>query len=1061
MERKLLVLLFLVALLTQLAPLTFAQFNCEIQGTIRDASQSAIPDASIRVRNLATNITRATTASAAGVYRVFSLPPGTYEVSAQKSGFQLVRRESVMLGFGDTAKVDFVLELATVKQEVTVSEQSSLVNTEDSEVSSRMNGNEVRELPLNGRNVLNLVALQPGIIGRGLSTAIGSAYGSGNDSFSGETEPSLFASGMRSEANTFTVDDTSVNSESRLGVTNLVPNSESVDQVRVITNNFSAAEGQSSGARIEILTKAGTNKFHGGVSYYFQNNTLASRNIFEKDLPVFRKNQFSYRLGGPIWKNRTFFYHSYEGLRQSGARGVIATVETQAFRDFVVQTRPNSIAAKILTELPPDVYPTYNFRDLGSPAPGVNKIGPHDGVFDVGSAAFLPDVRRDGDQWSLRIDHELRPGKDRLYGNYYRTGESTLNGGIRSSLDRSLYKRTQFGSLNHTHIFGPTLLNEFRAGITRLVGLQQEPARLDIPAISISGTTGFTWNGNKAYPAGYWQTHETVKDVFSWNRSTHSLKVGGELRHSMLPTVNTRNFIPSYTFGNLLDFADDEALRVQRSVDPRTGDPTTVYANSILKEWALFINDDWKVRRNFTLTIGLRYENFGHANVPNYARNFVLGPGADMAERIASGKVDIVPQLYDTDNNNFAPRIGFAWDVGGKGKMSIRGGYGISYDRMGTLMVGPYSTDPPLVATATLGLLLGSPNFIYSLGDPTKSYLGYPVEPQLRLGLDARNGIKGARVAIGAIDPGIRSPYVENWSFSLQRTVARGTIVEANYLGSAGHHLYNQASINRYTGDLLLDGKFTGLNPSFSSITTYQSDANSAYHGGTIQVRHSFAKGFSLHGAFTFGKAIDETSGFRTSVWQDVNDRRSERGLSAYDVPRKLTIIGLWQMPFFRRGLPSRLLGGWQLSGFAILEAGQPIDITNNASWPNGDFNGDGLNQDRPNAPSSTINTSWGRSDYLRGILQASNFPKPVPGTDGNLGRNVYRGPGFAQVDLSVAKRFTLAEGLSLQLRMDAFNAFNRVNLNNPVTDLNSSNFGRSTGTSIPRAFQAGLRVAF
>jgi len=569
----------LSVLLAVFAAPALAQFHCVIQGTITDVTGAAIPEASVRVRNLATGVTRATLASAEGAYQVPSLPAGSYEITIEKSGFQPVKRSSLTLGFGDTAKADFILKLGAVVQEITVSEQAGQVETEQNEVSARMEGNLVRELPLNGRNILNLVALQPGITGRGPSTSMGSSFSSGNDSFSGETGPELYAAGARSEANNFTVDDTSVNAVARLGVTNLVPNAESVDQVRVVTNSFSAAEGQSSGARVQIMTKSGSNSFHGGVSHYFQNNMLAARNVFEEDLPVFRKNQFSYRVGGPIRKNRTFFYHSYEGLRQSGARGRTATVETQAFRDFVTQTRPNSIAAKLLKELPLSVYPTYNFRDLGSPAKGANVIGPADGIFDVGTASFLPNTRRRGDQWSGRIDHELRPGKDRLYGNFYRTRASTLNGGIRSSLDRVTDETTHFGSLNHTHIAGATKLNELRLGVMRLVGLPRKPDRLDIPNISISGATGFSLNGSNLYPVGWYQTNYTARDVFSWRRSSHSLKIGGELRRNVNVAVNTSNYVPGYSFHSLLDFADDEPLQATRFVDPRTGEPATAYTS--------------------------------------------------------------------------------------------------------------------------------------------------------------------------------------------------------------------------------------------------------------------------------------------------------------------------------------------------------------------------------------------------------------------------------------------------------------------------------------------------
>lgn len=744
-----------------------------------------------------------------------------------------------------------------------------------------------------------------------------------------------------------------------------------------------------------------------------------------------------------------------------------ATVETQQFANFVISTRPNTIAAKLLQQFKPLVYPTYNFQDLGSPAPGIGVIGPKDGIPDIGTAIYVPDAFRNASQWSVRIDHELRPGKDRLFANYYKTHNTTLSGGIRPAFDRPTDEFTDFGSLNETHIFSPTMVNEFHAGIMRLHGQPWDlpQANLAIPSISLgSGVAAIGSQGQ--YPVGWESTNYNYKNIFSWIRSKHSIKIGGELRQATDIATNTSNYIPTYSFANILDFADDEALQETRSVDPRMGLPATTYCSLRGTEWSAFINDDWKVRRNLTLTIGLRYEYFGVLNPPQQEapRNFVFGPGADLGQMVASGKVDIVPSMYSTGKKNFAPRFGFAWDIGGNGRTAIRGGYGLAYDRMPSLPVEPYKTNPPLRATATLGVQQGTPNFIYSLGDATKPYLGYPVDPLLKLGLNAQNGIQGALVAITGIDPNIRSPYVQNWSLGVQRTIGSGTIVEVNYIGSKGTHLFDQANINRYNGDML-SGSFKGYNPAFSSITWYESHADSVYHAGTVQVRRALAKDLSIQGSYTFGKSIDDTSGFRASQAMDGANMRAERAVSDYDVPQRLTFVEIWQLPIFRdkkTTLVGRVLGGWQLSGFGIFEKGLPVNVYTSAPYPTGDYNADGTNNDRPNAPAASVQQGgWNRSNYLTGIFTASQFPRPATGTDGSLGRNAYRGPGFAEIDLSLAKRIAITERVSTQIRLDAFNALNRVNLNNPVSDLSSGSLGRSTGTYTPRAFQAGLRVAF
>jgi hypothetical protein len=1042
------------------------QFNSALQGTITDRSNAPVPNASVRIRELTTGIARETVSSPEGVYRFLSLASGTYEINVEKAGFQKAVRGPVALGFGDSVKADFSLQIGALEQTVSVTAEAARVETEIGDVAGRLGGEDLRDLPLNGRNIFNVLALQPGVMGRGVSSVYG-AIDSGNDSFAGESEPGLSAAGMRSEANSYTVDGITTNSFSRPGTTNITANSESVDQVRIVTNSYSAEEGRSSGARIQVITKAGNNQFHGGVSYYFQNNTLSTRNVFETVMPVFRKNQFSARLGGPVRKNRTFFYASYEGLRQSGARGQVATVETQQFRDFVLNTRPKSIAATMLREAAPIGYPTYNFRDLGSPAKGTNVNGPADGIMDVGSASFVPNAFRNANQASIRVDHELRPGKDRLYGSVYRTANENLSGGVRPLMNRPSDERPYYISLNHTHTFNAKTMNELRLGFTHLSGQPRDPQRLDIPQISVSGITGFQFSGSAQYPVGWRQGNQSLLETLSRVHGRHSFKFGAQIRRSLEITHNTNNYIPLYAVNSLLDFADDEPAQITRVVDPRTGIPTPSYSTLWVTEWSGFANDDWKVRRNLTVTLGLRYENFGVMTVQPHQgpRGFVLGPGATYRQQIAAGKADIVDSLYKQRNRNFAPRLGFAWDVGGKGRMAIRGGYGMGYDRLPGLIVNQYRFMPPLSAQATLGLLLGTPNFTYSLGDASKPYLGYPVDRAMQLGLDERNGIKGIRVAFNATDRYMLNPRVQNWSFGVQRNVSASTVFEANYLGSAGHHLFDQVDFNRFAGDVLANGKFTGSNPSFSQINMFESNGNSIFHGATAQVRSNL-KDITLQAGLTLGKTIDDGSRWQTDVRQDAWNRRAERGPSDYDAPRKFTVLAVWQMPFFRNArrtsLARRALGGWQVSGYAILQAGNPITIWNYAAWPRGDFNADGKNQDRPNGPAASVKSSgFQRSDYLTGMFRVADFPVPTPGTAGSLGRNTYRGPGFAQTDISMGKKFAITERMSFQLRLDAFNAFNRVNLNNPVVDLNSTNFGRATGASTPRLLQAGARVEF
>ena len=1038
-----------------------AQFSGAIQGTVTDSQKAVVADAIVMVTSLQSGVTRESVTSSDGVFRVLSLGPGAYRVEVVKPGFLNAVRESITVGITETVRLDFTLEVSGVQESVTVTTSAPLVETEQGRVSGRVDRLQLQEMPLSGRNLYNLIALQPGVTGKGVSASI-SGGGGADDSFAGESAPRINASGQRDEANSYTVDDTSTNGVARGGITNLTPNTESVEEVRVVANNFSAVDGRSTGAQVQVITKAGTNQFRGSGSYYFQNDKLSARNVFETSVPKFDKNQFGYSLGGPIVKNQLFFFTSYEGLRQEGARGQTYTVETPAFRNFILQTRPNTIAAQLLRDFAPAVDPTTGFRDLGSPAPGVNTIGPADGIMDVGTASFVPEGWRDGNQFNIRADYELNPGKDRLYGNFYRTNSYAVTGGIRPAFNRPTPNTTHFGNVNYTRTFSSSMLNEFRGGVMRLVGLPDTPAHLEIPGITITGATGF---GQSGYPNGWWQTNWHFKNIFTVVKSSHQLKMGGELRQMYGSASNTNNYIPAYSFSSLLNFADDESLQMSRYVDPRTGEPVTAFSELTQTEWAIFIDDDWKVRPNLTINMGLRYENYGtFKDSDDTLRNIVFGPGTTYNERLASARVDFVDKFFETDDNNFGPRLGFAWDPKGDGRMSVRGGYGLSYDRLMNLPAENYRHSPPLRAQVVLGQFFGTPQFTYSLGDPSKPYLGYPVDPALQVGLDPNNGVKGARVALTTVDPALRSPYMHNWFAGVQRELWWGVVADFNYIGSSGRNLHNAYNVNRFRGDLI-DGRFDGFNPSFSSINMVTSTSASDYQGGTLQLRRNFQQGWTLQGAYTFGKAMNDADiAVGTTAFQDAADIDGEWALAGYDVRHKLALLGVWEMPFFSSstGLTRTLLAGWQLAGSAIFQTGNPINVTRGGAFPTGDFNADGNGGDRPNAPASTVKQSgWSQDEYLNGIFKVTDFPVPAPGQNGNLVRNAYRGPGYADVSLSVSKTFAVTPRVNTEFRVDAFNAFNRVNLSDPNMDLSNTNFGKSTSQLNTRAIQLGVRLRF
>jgi TonB dependent receptor len=582
-----------------------------------------------------------------------------------------------------------------------------------------------------------------------------------------------------------------------------------------------------------------------------------------------------------------------------------------------------------------------------------------------------------------------------------------------------------------------------------------------VPSISVPSITGFSTNG---YPSGYFQSSFNYKDVFSWIHRSHTIKLGGELRRMRGNSINTSNYIPTYTFASILTFAADTALSETRLVDPRTGIPAVNEVGLRDWEWALFVNDDWKVTPNFTLNVGLRYENYeSPTEVNGLLRNLAFGSGPTLDQSLAGATAQTVQNFFPRGKGNIAPRFGFSWDPTGSGKTAIRGGFGIAYDRLFMTPLLNFRGNPPLRATATLGPIFGTA-FTYSLGDPNKQYLGFPVDPALQLGLNAANGIKGARVAINAVDPTIKQAYTENFFFGIQRETWKGVVIEANYTGTAGHRLYNDYDINRYARDLLANGTFHGFNPYFSNVFMISSGSNSIYQGGSLLVKRSFRNGFTLHGSYTFSKAIDDTDTLTNiAVYEDSRNRRLDRARAGFDVRNRLSLNGVWELPFLRtqKGVAAQVVGGWQLSGMAIFQSGSPLSVINSA-YPAGDYNADGTASDRPNTPGASVaRGGFSKSQFLKGIFPAAAFPIPTAGTDGNLGRNVFSGPSYEEIDATLAKQFSLTERVKLQVRIEAFNVLNRVNLNPPSGDLSSANFGKATSTLIPRQFQGGLRLSF
>jgi hypothetical protein len=1019
-----------------------------VQGTITDQTGGIIPGVTVIVTNVDTGASRTAVSSDAGVYRVPSLEPGRYRITAELMGFSRAVREDVVLQVGSTVGVSFVLQAGQVSEEIQVRGVASDIQTEKADVSGVVEQKKVADLPLVGRNPLSLAALQPGIVGIPTQT----------DFLSPEQGIGVSANGQRSGANSATVDGMSINAAPHAGTVLIVPNVEAVQEFQVIANNPSAEHGRNSGGSINIITKGGTNTLSGTVFEFNRNDAFRTKGIFEMEKPDYERNDFGFSVGGPVRRDRAFFFVSYEGVREESGRGQLYTVETEQFRDFVLQTRPNSNAAKLLEKYRPAAYPTTGLRDLGRPAPGANVIGPADGIPDVGTVSVALPSPREGDQINGRFDQSFRNGNDRLRATYYLSDIATWFTYLRPDSDHPYPYRNQLFTLGHTRVLSDRTVNELAFGYLRMHGETGDPTP-DAPTISITGlSSGFGvdfW-----HPIGFTQNYFQVKETLTMNRGRHSLRFGGELQMTMQYQDFHHYERPNYGFNSILDFADDEPFSELRAVDPETGLSTQAENRYLMKEFFFFLQDNWKVRSNLTVMAGVRYENFGSPTIADRPFNgIILAPGQTRQEQIASARADAIDRLYDIDWNNFAPRVGVSWDPTGDARLVFRGGAGLSYNRINNTVWSGEWQNPPYFAAATTTIFDTAPIF-YTLGPQ------YPQNPALGAGVDPRGGIKNARVALRVIDPDVVTPYAYNWFAGVQRQLPWGFVAEANYIGSAGRRLLGVdaaggENYNRFTGDLL-DGRLDRLNPSFGAVELGETVIASDYHGMTLQVGRRYRDRFAFQAAYTLGKATD-TAG----VAVDPLRRNLEYGPANFDARHRLALNFIYELPTWDSSpIVKHVLGGWQVNSITIWQTGTPFSVTTTAAYPRGDFNADGTNNDRPNAPAFGSNFgNPSRDEWLNGVFTVADFPTPAAGTLGTLERNTFRGPGYLNTDLSVFKNVRIGwigeRDATVQLRVEAYNLFDTVNLNNPVSNLSSNLFGRVTSARPSRELQLGFKFIF
>lgn len=1081
-ERRFQALFTFLLIMLSCVPMANAQFSSAIEGVVTDPTGAAVPGAQIILANIETGVTQQTKTNQTGYYNFPALAPGKYKITANATGFQTIVQENILLISGRVQGVPLTLQLATAKTSVTVTSAPPLVQTEEPGISGLIDNDQMENLPMQGRDFANVVEQTPGVVGRG------SMGNPGFDIFANDQFPAVLSNGLPMSGNTYYLDGTYLSDSASVGSVKLVPNPDSIQEVVATTNDYTAQFGMGGGTLVQVTTRSGTNQFHGSLYEYHEDNKLTARTEFQnvpnpatgRILPVSRRNEFGGSLGGPILKNRTFFFFTYDQVRATSASAYLTTVDTPDFGNFMQQNYPNNISTYLLKNFPATVGPLSNIQTVADLSPGCSGTGPLGMPCDLpllGAGVHSYTTPENGTQWSLRIDQNFASG-DKIYGNGYLTRETGFSDQAREGFsDADQPNNALFGAVNWVHVLSPTAVLLSAYGGSHQTYHTGCP-NCRIPTIGVSGMDGY---GITPFPNGFANADMHWREFLSLTHGRHALKAGFEMFHDQnFAKFTDRDALSNYTFLDVFDFASDTPQFQGITFDPTTGGNANGDRYWLRSQYGTFVQDDWKVKPNLSLSMGLRWE-FGSnpSEAHGNATQLILGSGGDLQTQIAGASVVKSRNLLkEVRRGYFAPRFGFAWQPAGMRNMSVRGGFGMFFDRGGdTLWSDTGFNNPPLAASLTANVFVPTgPQPVYGLCNSNTFPYGC-TSPPVPVGLNSRGGSVAGPANIGGANLGLRQAYAEDWFLGLQRSFGKNWMIEADYMGSHGVHLYSEIDRNRFAGDRVIhNGNITRLNSFFGSIVYADNSNQSSYNGGDIAIQKRFSNGFSIQSAFTFGKVLDLMGGApgcnrcsETAGVLDAYNLKAQRGLSDGDVNKQLTFNGIWKIPTPQDWgrVTNGILGGWQLSGLGVLTAGAPQTVFSGTA----DYNGDGYFFDIPNKPAfGRTKRGLSRSDYQNGVFTASEFPSPCPtsapcGIEGNLGRNTFRGPGFAQTDMALAKGnhipWFASEKAEIQFRAEMFNAFNRVNLGCWDTNLSDGFFGKAGCTSQARTTQLSLRMTF
>jgi len=1041
-----------------LAPLNlWAQTTGTILGEITDQSGAVIPSATVQAINTDTGFTVAVKPSSEGSYLIPLLPLGHYSISVEASGFKTFTRSGVMVPVGQNIRVDVKLEVGKVDQSINVAGNAVNIETTNATLGSTVDNASLNTLPLNGRNAMGLLQTLPGVNTSNAPTAVTGARGG----------PSFSISGSRTNAGAMMLDG-SIFTDALANTGQQFPSVDALSEFRVLTDNFSAEYGRAAGSVILAVTKSGTNQFHGAAWEYIRNNAFDSTNAFTPEgqgTPFLRQHQYGFDVGGPVilpkynGKNRTFFFVAYEHLqihRQNiqVSRPLTAAERTGDFSALLpstILTDPNTGLPYPGNQIPANQIDTFakNVINLYMPLPNQP---------DGATLSLLEPNPTTGNQVTVKVDQTLGE-KDRVWFRYYWT--KYLNGFYNQFPAFHATGGATFKSYaaSETHTFTPTLINEFQLSYSRPEGLPQVYAPTKSAkdlgmnanqAAPFPQTPNVSVNGAFSFGTGWWVDEPSSfvqgDEKLLWTHGKHSLTLGMLYMHE-------RNGDLAYPAWPGVTY--DGTITGNPSADFLIGRPANLSGLSTIHDdgWSNlyqpYFQDDYKVARNLTLNIGLRYDlETPWTERGGIASTYIAGLQSTVYPTAPPGLVTpkdkgVHPGFYETFKTPFAPRLGLAWDPTGSGQTSIRAGWGI-YHAVVNQEVEAVETnnEPYLVSFNIVPFNAANPyaNTVDPLPyDPSHPAFSFPT-------------------TLTSLDPKFRQADVQQFNFNIQRRFWNNLFAQVAYVGSVSHHLYDVRELNAAVfGPGATAANAQSRRPIFpqfyADMPGLFSDANSNYHSLQVQVQKTFARSYSIQGAYTWGRAIDNRSATtidnNSQSAQNPNNWfcRCERAASDFNVTHILSMNGLWDLPALKgRRFLTAIAGGWRISGIFRYNTGQPVNIIvgqDTALIGGSRSNG---NSERPNLVGNPgLSTSRSRQAKELEYFNTAAFSTPAAGAFGTTARNSVVGPGFLTDDISVNKSFPLFgdRGGRLTFRADLFNVLNWTNLNAPDRTLVSPTFGQ------------------